>query len=107
SRLNDGTDMGWRTRITPVSRNPTARVMTTQTAAASSESLLARDASPMSAPLDIASRKNEVVKEGRTKRCLYLFASCSVDDPYSWTYLKNAFITMEPTISAMEAARTN
>ena len=45
--------------------------------------------------------------EGRTKRCLYLFASCSVDAPYSWTYLKSRFIAMEPTISAMEAARTN
>jgi hypothetical protein len=61
----------------------------------------------MSAPLDTVTSKNEIVKEGRTKRCLYLFASCSVDDPYSWTYLKSVFITMEATISVMEAARTN
>ena len=61
----------------------------------------------MSAPLDTIRSRNETAKEGRTKRCLYLFASCSVDAPYSWTYLKSRFMIMEPTISAMEAARTN
>jgi len=61
----------------------------------------------MSAALDSMTRRNEIVKEGRTKRCLYLFASCSVDAPYSWTYLKSTFMIMEPMISAMEAARTN
>jgi len=53
------------------------------------------------------SSKRETAKEGRTKRCLYLFASCAVDDPYSWTYLKSRFMIMEPTMSAIEAAKTN
>jgi hypothetical protein len=55
----------------------------------SSESGLAIDASSMSAPLETMSSKRETAKEGRTKRCLYRFASCAVDDPYSWTYLKS------------------
>jgi hypothetical protein len=61
----------------------------------------------MSAPLETVTSRNETVKEGRTKRCLYLFASCSVDDPYSWTYLKNALSNIETTMSDIEAARTN
>jgi hypothetical protein len=61
----------------------------------------------MRAPLETVTSKKETANEGRTKRCLYLFASCSVDEPYSWTYLKSAFITIEPMMRAMEAARTN
>jgi hypothetical protein len=50
---------------------------------------------------------NETDVDGSTNRCLYLFESCSVDDPYSWNYLKSRLIIIEPTMRAIEAARTN
>jgi len=50
----------------------------------------------------------DVLSDGRTKRCLYLLDSCSVDDPYSWTYaLKSKFRVIEVTMSATQAASTN
>jgi hypothetical protein len=95
------------TRIRPVIRNAATGAATMHSAFVSSERGLAIDATPISAPLETMSSKREAPKEGRTKRCLYLFASCAVDDPYSWTYLKSRFMIMEPTMSAIEAARTN
>jgi hypothetical protein len=41
------------------------------------------EANQISIMVDMQSSANETGREGRTKRCLYLLESCSVDDPYS------------------------
>ena len=61
------------TRIRPVSKNAANGAATMDAAIISSESGLAIDASPISAPLETMSKSREAAKEGRTKRCLYLF----------------------------------
>jgi len=107
SRLADTIDLRSMIRIRPVSRNAAMGAVMMHAPIISSESGLVIDASSMSAPLETMRSRRETAKEGRTKRCLYRFASCAVDDPYSWTYLKSRFMIMEPMISAIEAARTN
>lgn len=54
-----------------------------------------------------ARRVEEILSDGRTKSLLYLFASCSVDEPYSWTYLKSRLSMIEARIRAIEEAKTN
>lgn len=63
---------------------------------------------PTNKVVDASKSRSDVLSEGRTKRCLYLFASCCVDDPYRGTYdLNSRFRAMEVTMSAMHAASTN
>jgi hypothetical protein len=106
-RLVDAIDSASMVRISPVRTKPVMRGTTTHAMISRRGRCLASEASQISVTLDNVTSRKEVVKEGRTKRCLYLFASWSVDAPYSWTYLKSRFIAIEQMTSAMEAARTN
>ena len=42
-----------------------------------------RNIRPVRARVETHTRASVTGSEGRTKRCLYLFDNCSVDDPYS------------------------
>jgi len=68
---------------------------------------LVSDANPIRTEPETRTSRNEAAKDGRTNRFLYRLASWSVDAPYSWTYLKNRFISIEMTTSAMDAPNTN
>jgi hypothetical protein len=83
SLLADAMDFRSMARIKPVRRNAAIGAATMHAPIISSERDLATDASPISTPLVAMRSRRETANEGRTKRCLYLFASCAVDDPYS------------------------
>ena len=68
---------------------------------------LTSETSSIRTALEMRTRGSEIARDGRTNRFLYLFASWSVDAPYSWTYLKNRFSSMEMNTRDMEAAKTN
>jgi hypothetical protein len=75
SRLVEAIDLASTARMSPVRTKPATRGATTHPAISRGGRCLASEASPIRPALDSVTRRKEVVKEGRTNRCLNLFAS--------------------------------